>query len=191
MSKSKRRRRPKQRRKAKLRKRIRKIQRKRNREVQHSEYLGMFQPFIDDEYQRGSKTLYRWTHHPITEDDFLPQVFQSFSDIDIDGIDVPSPSGSKKRIASYVEKFTLSHFETEQQAIGRYNEVISNLKNSDHPERAEGFKESKGSYLTKCNYSEDDILFGQPDEHGHINVLLCKGFDARRVVDTTYTLKIV
>lgn len=191
MSKSKRRRRSKQRKKAKLRKKLRIIQRRRNRELQYSEYLSMFQSYIDEVFRRGEIILFRWSHHPITDDDFLPQAFQSFSDIDINGIDVPSPSGSRRRIKSYVDRFTLSHFATEQQAIDRYNELLSILKNSNHPERVEGFKENKGTYLIKCNYSEDEILFGQPDEHGHINVLLCNGFVARRVVDTTYTLKIV
>lgn len=192
MSKAKRLRRARQRRKRKWLKRARKIQRRYDRELQHSELLTQFQAYIDEEFHRGEITLYRWAHNPYTSDDFKPQIFQSFSTRDISDVFVPSPTGSRQRIKKYVEYFTLSHFISEEQAVSRYMEVISGLADSGHPERAEGFKENKGTYVQRCVYGEDDIVYGTPDEKGHIDALLCKGFDPERVIDTTYTpVKIV
>lgn len=171
---------------------MRKILQKRSRELQYAELLSKFQSYIDDHYHRGSITLYRWTHDPYTGDDFRPQIFQSFSDRDITEYDVPSPTGSLKKVASYVGRFTLSHYLTEEQAIAKYMELVSALTNSDHPERIDGFKENKGTFVTRCNYSEEDALYGEVEENGHVNILLCNGFDPQRVVDTTYTpVKIV
>lgn len=192
MSIAKRRKRAQKRRNRRWLKRARKIQTKYARELQHSELLNQFQEFIADEYQRGDITLYRWSHDPYTADDFKPQIFQSFSDRDISEVRVPSPTGSKKKIKKYVDYFTLSHFISEQHAIDKYNNVIADLSSSAHPESVEGFKENKGTYVQKCNYGENDILYGVPDEEGHINILLCRGFNPERVIDTTYTpVKIV
>ena len=70
--------------------------------------------------------------------------------------------------------------------------MIAYLSSSAHPESVEGFKENKGTYVQKCNYGENDILYGVPDKEGHINILLCRGFNPERVIDTTYTpVKIV
>lgn len=192
MSKPKRRKRSKKRKREKLRKRIRKILQRRNRELQHSDLLSKFQTYIDEEYHRGNITLYRWAHSPYTDDDFRPQIFQSFSDRDISEIYVPSPTDKRNKVAQYVRWFTLSHYLTEEQAISNYKNIVSKLRTSDHPERVSGFKESKGMYVTKCYYTENDALYGNADENGHIDILLCNGFDPKRVVDTTYTpVKIV
>ena len=186
MSIAKRRKRSLKRKKKKLRKLIRKNQRRLNRELQHSDLLDKFSRFIEEEYQRGEITLYRWSHNPIIGDDFLPQVFQSSSDIEITDIEVPSPTDSKKEIRHYVNYFTLSHFISEQQAIEEYNRIKENIINSDHPERFVGFVENKGSYVQKVDYEEDDIMYSQPDKRGHINALPCVGMDPQRVIDTTY-----
>lgn len=186
MSIAKRRKRARKRRNRRWLKRARKIQTRYARELQHSELLNQFQAFIAEEYQRGDITLYRWSHDPYTADDFRPQMFQSFSDRDISEVHVPSPTGSKKKIKKYVDYFTLSHFISERQAIDKYNNMITYLSSSAHPESVEGFKENKGTYVQKCNYGENDILYGVPDEEGHINILLCRGFNPERVIDTTY-----
>lgn len=192
MSIAKRHKRSRKRHKAKWLKRARKIQALHDRELQYYELLSLFQTYIDEEFHRGNITLYRWSHDPYTSDDFKPQIFQSFSDRDITDVKVPSPTDSKKKVKKYVEFFTLSHFMTSQQAVDRYSEIISDLTNSDHPERVEGFKENKGTYVQKCNYSENDALYGNPDEDGHVNVLLCNGFAPERVIDTTFMpIKIV
>lgn len=192
MSKTKRRKRARQRRKAKWLKKARKIQARYDRELQHSELLNQFQDFIDREYRSGAMSLFRWTHDPYTADDFKPQIFQSFSDRDISEVPVPSPTGSDKKIKSYVERFTLSHFLTEQQAIAKYREQLDILQNSDHPERVEGFKEKKGTYVQKCCYGEGDALYGKPGNGGHIDILPLRGLIPERVIDTTYTpVKIV
>lgn len=187
MSITKRKRRARKRRIEKWRSRARKIQARYNREFQYSELLGQYRKFINEEYRRGEITLYRWAHNPFTTDDFKPQIFQSFSDRDISEVIIPSPTGSRKRIKKYVDYFTLSHFVSEQQAIDKYRALISNLSSSCHPESVLEFKEHKGTYVQKCNYGENDALYGIPNDEGHINVLLCKGFDPERVVDTTYT----
>lgn len=186
MSIAKRRRRARQRRKTKWLKKARKIQSVYDRELQHSDLLNQYKAFIDREYHSGEMTLFRWAHDPYTADDFKPQIFQSFSDRDISEIQVPSPTGSEKRIKSYVERFTLSHFLTEEQARGKYEEVISILQNSDHPESVEGFKAKKGTYIQKCNYSENDALYGTPNDEGHIDILPLRGLKPERVIDTTY-----
>lgn len=192
MSIAKRRKRARQRRRAKWLKRARKMQARYDRELQHSELLSQFMAYINEEYHRGEITLYRWTHDPYTADDFKPQIFQSFSLRDISEIHVPSPAGSKKKIKKYVDHFTLSHFISEQQAFDNYLEQIERLASSNHPERVEGFKEDKGTFIQKCNYGENDIFYGKPEESGHINVLLCRGFNPQKVIDTTYTpVKIV
>lgn len=187
MSKSKRRRRSKQRKKYKLRKLLRKIQQKRNRELLYSKLLNAYQDYINENYHRGEITLYRWVHNPYTDDDFLPQIFQSFSDRDISDVYRPLPTDTPKKVGNYVKWFTVSHYLTEEQAIENYKKTISNIQNGDYPERVDGFMENKGTYVVSCNYTEDDALYGKPGDDGHINVLLCNGFDPKRVVDTTYT----
>lgn len=186
MSIAKRRKRTLKRKKNKLRKLLHRNQRRLNRELLHSDLLYQFSQFIEDEFQRGEITLYRWSHNPIIGDDFLPQIFQSTSDIDITDVEVPSPTDSKKKIKHYVNYFTLSHFISEQQAVDEYNRIKDNILNSDHPERIEGFIENKGSYVQKVDYEEDDIMYAQPDQRGHINTLPCVGMDPQRVIDTTY-----
>lgn len=191
MSTSKRRRRAKRRRKAKLRKLIRKILQKRNRELQHAELLSLYQAFIDGHYYRGNITLYRWTHNPNTDDDFRPQIFQSFSDRDISEVELPSSVENSTQVDSYVRKFTVSHYLTEEQAIASYKDMISSMINDGHSEKVANFMNTKGTFVTKCNYTVDDALY-RKHKKGHVNVLLCKGFDPKRVVDTTYTpVKIV
>lgn len=187
MSTAKRRKRAKRRRNAKWRKWSRKILRNRRRELQHSELLSQFQSYIDTTYQRGAITLFRWAHDPFTGDDFRPQIFQSFSDRDISEVKVPSPAGSLKKIEMYVNYFTLSHFLSVDQAATAYKEQIEKLRGSDHPERIEDFIQNKGCYVQKCNYEEDDILYGEGSPTGHINVLPCVGLDPTRVIDTTFT----
>ena len=192
MSISKRRKRKRQHRKAKWLKSARKIQVRYERELQHSELLGQFRTFIDKEYHSGEMTLFRWIHDPYTADDFKPQIFQSSSDRDISEVRVPSPTGSEKRIKSYVNRFTLSHFLTEQQAIAKYREKLDILQNSNHPESVEAFKENKGTYVQKCCYGERDALYGNPNDEGHIDILPLRGLNLGRVIDTTYTpVKIV
>ena len=192
MSITKRRKRARKRRKAKWLKSVQKTQARYEKELQHSELLDQFRAFIDKEYHSGEMTLFRWVHDPYTADDFKPQIFQSFSDRDISEVRVPSPTGSEKKIKSYVERFTLSHFLTEQQAIAKYREQLEILQNSDHPERVEGFKDNKGTYVQKCRYGERDALYGKPGDGGHIDILPLRGLYPERVIDTTYTpVKIV
>ena len=192
MSISKRRRRARNRRIEKWRKRARKIQARYNRELQYSELLDQFHTYINEEYQRGCITLYRWVHDLFTADDFKPQIFQSFSDRDISDVYIPTPIENVKRIKKYVDYFTLSHFLSERQAVEKYNSIIEKLATGPHPETVDKFMNEKGTYIQKCNYGEDDILYDTPNDEGHVNALLCRGFDPERVIDTTYTpIKIV
>lgn len=103
MSISKRRRRARNRRIKKWRKRARKIQARYNRELQYSELFDQFHTYLNEEYQRGCITLYRWVHDPFTADVFKPQIFQSFSDRDISDVYIPTPIENVKRIKKYVD----------------------------------------------------------------------------------------
>lgn len=156
----------------------------------HAKYLDPFKEIIYEEYKPSNVSLYRWVHNPDVPDDFKPQIYQENSRISPDDLKVPDVNAPKKVILQYTSRFTLSHFESPDEAIKAWQESHANLLKKYKPEkRAEitgSWIKNKGQYVIKVDYTEDSGLIGPQSNGPHKEIFLFEGIDASSLIDKSF-----
>jgi hypothetical protein len=150
--------------------------------LRFEEYLSDFMDFISSEYQAQDMSLYRWSHHPMTDDDDLPQIFQVSDPRSVDDMMKPDADAPEEVKREYVSHFTYSCFDTPENAIKRFTEIWSRLK----PKRQGLFVEQKGAYVTKVVISKENAIKDGTQANGHTQILLREGVHIQDLVDDSF-----
>lgn len=160
-------------------------------ELEHASILSNYADVIRTEYTLKDKEGFRWVHDPLEGIDSLPQKFQN-PEFKEDDIALPPKDASKEAIEEFINSdyFTLSHFETTEQAESAYWKALKGrldkVKETKRKRIIEKFKARKGSYIQKVHYRYGDALIGKTNENGHFNILPRRGLTINDVIDLSY-----
>lgn len=176
----------------KKRRKSKEQKKKRNkRKLAYQNYLKPFLQTIDKVYRPMYKEAYRWMHVPQTDDDFTPQIFQDNDPRSPETILPPQPNAPDDVVLKYVDFFTLSNYNTTENAEKSYRYFVDKLKKRKN-KSVEEFIQNKGGYIVKVNYTEDVAIINEPDENGHFQALMFEDVDYEKLIDKAFVpIKIV
>ena len=159
---------------------------KRNkRKLAYQNYLKPFLQTIDKVYKPMYKEAYRWMHMPRIKDDFKPQIFQESDSRTPEKIRPPQLDAPDGIILKYVDNFTLSNYDTSENAEKAYRYWVEKLSKKS-TKALEEFIQNKGDYIVKVNYTEDVAILNEPDKKGHFQVLMFENVDYENLVDKAF-----
>lgn len=146
--------------------------------------------YIASHYSAPTQPLYRWVKSPVQDVDFVPQHYLENKESDI--ADLEMEASVKHR----VERNTTSMYISEESSIKTYRSIIERLEKKDKKEDNDPDSGHKARFMDRCGQfnariilTEDDAVVGEPNPKGHVDVILKKGFDYQKSLDTTYKLK--
>ena len=128
---------------------------------------------------------YRWMHVPQTDDDFTPQIFQDNDPRSPETILPPQPDAPDNVVLKYVDYFTLSNYDTTENAEKSYRYFVDKLRKKKN-KLVEDFIQNKGGYIVKVNYTEDVAIINEPDENGHFQALMFENVDYENLIDKAF-----
>lgn len=157
----------------------------------NSSYLTSCIDVIYKQYKPEDVSLYRWTHNPITEDDFKPQIFQSVSSMSEDDLSIPDIDAPDEVKLEYASWFTLSNFDTPENAVSAWQNRLDNmLKKCKTPEKKEKeiekWVKKKGQYVTQINYTKESGLIGPCDDDIHKEFFPFEGANIELLIDKDF-----
>lgn len=157
----------------------------------NSEYLASYLEVIYENYKPEDVSLYRWSHSPHADGDFLPQVFQDSTPFSVEDLEAPPADAPKDVIHEYVSWFSLSHFVTADDAIRVWRETLKGrLRKVHDPAKREKeirkWIEKKGQYVTKIDYTEDSGIVGPQGDGVHKQVFPYEGVDVASLEDKMF-----
>lgn len=151
----------------------------------HLNFLRPFLQTIEKEYKSMYKEAYRWMHMPRIKDDFRPQIFQENDSRTPEEIRPPLVDAPNGIILKYVDLFTLSNYDTSENAEKAYRYWVEKLRNKS-TKALEEFIQNKGDYIVKVNYTEDVAILNEPDKKGHFQALMFENVDYENLIDKTF-----
>jgi hypothetical protein len=137
---------------------------------------------IDAKYEAKDVSLYRWSHNPLVDDDNLPQIFQELDSRSVDDLLVPALDDPIEVKEEYVSKFTLSCFDTPENAEKLYHRLTEKRS----AERIKKFEEQKGNYIVKVDIKKDNALKDATRDNGHTQILLREGVRIDDLIDNDF-----
>lgn len=153
-------------------------------------YVEPYKEHIVPPYAEEYRTGYRWVHQPLMALDGKPQAMQSSEPVK--SVAVPGDDADAMVWMQYAESFTVSSFDTPDNARLAYQEQIRRFRaQTSNPLKAErkiqSFRQNKGEYIQKVDYTPDTALVGPVNEHGHFNAILKEGVELADLVDPDFT----
>lgn len=121
------------------------------KKLKYCQYLQQFPDCPHATFREIDRQIFRWTHNPIAENDFLP----------INLIKPPPRwlDGSDKMCMAY----GLSMFDTLDHSLTKYKKLY--LKSRDL--QKEQFKQDKGDHVVSLRVTPADGIADEPNEYGH------------------------
>lgn len=151
--------------------------------LKYQELLEEFMDVINEQFHPENKTLFRWSHHPTTDDDFTPQIFQQKLADTKGAIEKPHHDASKEVILDYINQFTISVFDTEEHAVQAYQAICRKMKVAA---RLESFKQHKGEFVYRIKVTDTMGLLDEASASGHIQILLREGVTKENLIDKSF-----
>lgn len=146
--------------------------------------------FIELNYSAPTQPLYRWVDSPAREINFVPQYYLEEKELNDNDLEL------EVSIEERVGRNTVSMFTSEEASKKKYKNVIYGLRVKDKrlnndPENGElaHFMKKCGPYIGRVILDENDAVVSVPNQSGHVDVLLKRGFDYKKNLDPTFGLK--